>query len=157
MADLRKQEEQLRLYMKTVEEQAAKFESARKVLQEREDEIREEIVSRSFSPTPISLKPHSEYPGDVYLEVQNHLLDLNKLKNYISIKLKEVIKEEELLQSLKAKFGESIDFEKPKRGEFEIVFTDQQVKEVFENLKTGKEKIKLIKDSLNDLQDEEEN
>jgi len=156
VANLGKQEKKLRLYMKTVEGQIAKFESARRVLQESEDEIREEIVNKSFSPTPISLKPHDDYPGDVYQEVQNHLLDLNKLKNYISIKLKEVIKEEELLQSLKAKFGENIDFEKPKRGEFEIVYSDQNVKDAFDNLKNGREKIRLIKESLNEMSSETE-
>lgn len=156
MGDLKEQEQQLRLYMKTIEEQINRFESLKKSLQEREDEIREEITKHSFSPTPISLKPSPEYDGDVYAEIQQHLLELNKLKNYISMKLKEVIQEEELLESLKSKFGKSIDFEKPKRGEFEIVYTDEQVKDAFEQLNAGKEKVKLIKDSLNEMNESQE-
>ena len=153
MPGLKEQEQQLRLYMKTVDEQIQGFELVRKSLQERMDEIREEITKHSFSPTPISLKPKADFEGDVYADVQRHLLELNKLKNYISIKLKEVVKEEELLQSLKGKFGESIDFEKPKRGEFEIVYTDEKVENAFDRLKNGKEKVKLIKDSLNEMED----
>jgi len=156
VADLKEQEKQLRLYLGTVDGQIKQFESLKKILQEREDEIREEITKHSFSPTPISLKPHEEYDGDIYAEVQHHLLELNKLKNYISIKLKEIIHQEELLGSLRAKFGESIDFEKPKRGDFEIVYSDSQVKEASEKLSNGREKVKLIKDSLNEMNSSEE-
>ncbi len=153
MGGLKEKEKQLRLYLKTVEDQIRKFESIKSVLQEREDEIREEITTHSFSPTPISLKPDAKYKGDVYAEIQKHLLELNKLKNYISIKLKELIKEEELLGLLKNKFGEGINFEKPSRGEFEIVYSDQQVRDAFESLKHGREQAAMIKDSLNEMSD----
>ena len=156
MTRLEEQEKQLRLYLRTVEGQIKRFESTKKTLQEREDEIREEITKRSFSPTPISLKPKQDYGGDVYAEVQQHLLELNKLRNYISIKLKEVVHEEELLQSLRGKFGDSIDFEKQKRGEFEIVYSDQSVRDAFDSLSNSREKVKLIKDSLNEMDDKEE-
>lgn len=156
MADLKDQEKQLRQFMRTVEEQVARFEYLKNVLQVKMDSIREEITRHSFSPTPISLRPSETYEGDVYTEVQKHLLELNKMKNYLSIKLKEVIQEEELLESLKGKFGDSINFEKPKRGEFEIVFSDENIKEAFTELNQGKERIKLIKDSLNDLKEKEE-
>ena len=156
MADLKEKEKQLRLYLQTIEEQIRKFESIKSILQEREDEIRAEITTHSFSPTPISLKPQEHYKGDVYAEVQKHLLELNKLKNYISIKLKELIREEELLTLLKGKFGEGIDFEKPSRGEFEIVYCDQQVKDAFESLKQGREQAAMIKDYLSEMNEKEE-
>lgn len=151
MADLKEREKQLRLYLKNVESQIKQFESTKKMLQELEDEIRGEITKHSISPTPINLKPSDSYDGDVYGDIQHHLLELNKLRNYISMKLKEVVQEEELLESLQSRFGEKIDFEKPKRGEFEIVYSDQRVKDAFDKLKAGQEKVKLIKDSLSEM------
>ena len=156
MSELKEQESKMRLYLSTVEAQIHKFEALKKTLQIREDEIREAIATHSFSPAPISLKPNNTYDGDVYADIQQHLLELNKLKNYISIKLKEIIREEELLSILKSKFGESIDFEKQSRGDFEIVYSDKHVIDAFEHLSNGKEKIKMIKDSLSEMNDEAE-
>ncbi|MEM0360784.1 MAG: hypothetical protein QXK06_05630 [Candidatus Diapherotrites archaeon] len=155
MTDLAERERQLREHLSLIDKQIARFEYLKSVLQAKMDAIREEITKHSFSPTPISLKPDPSFEGDVYTEIQKHLLELNKMKNYLSIKLKEVIQEEELLASLQGKFGKNITFEKPQHGEFEIVFSDEKIKEALDELNKGKSAIKMVRESLAELKGKE--
>jgi len=152
MVDLKEQETELRLFLQSVEEQIEKFNRLKEMFAEKRDSIREAMQQHNFSLVPVKIS--TEQCEDVLAEIEQHLLELNKLKNYLGVKLKQIIEEEQLLESLKKKFGDTLEIDEAEHG-FEIKYFDSEAKNAFEELQKSKEKISHIKSTLRKIEERE--
>ncbi len=152
MVDLKEQETELRLFLQSVEEQIEKFNRLKEMFAEKRDSIREAMQQHNFSLVPVKIS--TEQCEDVLAEIEQHLLELNKLKNYLGVKLKQIIEEEQLLESLKKKFGDTLEIDEAEHG-FEIKYFDSEAKQAFEELQKSKEKISHIKSTLRKIEKRE--
>lgn len=152
MVDLKEQETELRLFLQRIEEQIEKFTKLKESFAEKRDHIRETMQQHDFSLVPVKIS--TEQCEDVLAEIEQHLIELNKLRNYLGIKLKQIIEEERLLDSLKKKFGDTLEIEEAEHG-FEIKYFDSDAKEAFEELQKSKEKIAHIKSTLKNIEERE--
>jgi Ca2+-binding EF-hand superfamily protein len=117
---------------------------------EKRDSIRAEMQAHDFALVPVKISV--EECEDVLAEIERHLIELNKLKNYLSVKLKKIIEEEKMLEALKRKFGNAIEIEQADQG-FEIRYLDEEAKQAFEELKKSREKTINIKNLLRKMEE----
>ncbi len=150
MPDLKEQEEELRLFLQSVEQQIEKFQKLKERFAERRDKIREAIQNHDFALVPVKIS--TEACEDILAEIEQHLMELNKLRNYLGVKLKQVVEEERLLESLKKQFGENLAIEQLEHG-FEIRYFDSEAKQALEELQKSKEKVMHIKNSLKRMEE----
>ncbi len=151
-ATLKSQEEELRLFLQSVEEQIEKLQQLKEKLLEKRDEIKEELQKHELAVVPVRLA--SSEAEDLLASVEDHLMELNKLRAYLNSKLKKVIEEEKALELLKGKFPGSIEVKQHDHS-FEIVYKSNDTENAFEFLKKSKEKISGIKDALRKMEFQE--
>jgi len=154
MVLLKEQEDELRLFLQSVEGRIAKLEQMKEKFAEKRDSIREEMQAHDFAMVPVKISVAE--CDDILEEIEKHLIELNKLKNYLSVKLKKVIEEEKMLEALKQKFGNSVEIEQADQG-FEVVYRDEEAKQALEELKKSREKTMEIKNVLRKLEEHEQN
>ena len=150
MAVLEEQEEELRLFLQSIESRISKLENMKEKFAEKRDNIREELQAHDFAIVPVKISVAE--CEDILEEIERHLIELNKLKNYLSVKLKNVIEEEKMLEALKQKFGNNVEIEQADQG-FEIIYKDEEAKQAFEELKKSREKTAEIKSVLRRLEE----
>ena len=148
MTDLKEQEEKYRLLIRKIDIELTKFEKLKEKLKLKRKDITAEIKKTGFDTVPIRITPHSKSKDDLLSEIENHILSLTKTKNFISMKLESIMKEEELLEELKKKFKDSVTIIKLEHGEFEINFTDAETKDAYTELSQSSKLIENIKKSI---------
>ena len=154
--DLKQQEEELKLLIKKIDSEIADFEKLKTAIDVKKATLGEAVNKAGLQPVPIDVVPHSDSSRDLEEEIKQHILDLNKLKNFINGKLKVVIREEELLNELQEKYGKEVGIKKLPGGEFELTFSDKETEQAFAKLQKSKELLSTVKKSVQSLVEEEQ-
>ncbi len=147
-AELKEQEERLRFLLTRVDSEMAKFERLQKQVDAKQASLSSAISREGLEGVTVNVTPHGEGSANLAEELRNHLLDLNKTKNLIAGKLNLVVKEEELIASLKGKYGENVALVKLPSGEFEIDFKDPDTEQAFNQVQSGKKLLQQLRESL---------
>ena len=151
MPTLKEQEERLRFLLSRVDAEAEKFQKIISLLDAKENALNEEITDAGLQTVPINIAPHSATESNLYDEVRAHLMELNKMKNFLSGKLNVVIKEEELIGKLNKKYGKNVQLKKLGSGEFEIDFKDAESEKAYAQLNASKKLIAQLKESVSEI------
>ncbi len=154
-ADLKQQEETLKLLIKKIDSEIVRFEKIKTEVGVKRAKLEESVNTAGLQPVPIEIAPHSGTGENLEQEIKQHILDLNKLKNFINGKLNVVIKEEELLNELQKKYGKEVGIKKIPGGEFELTFSDAETKKAFAALQKSKKMLSTVKRSVQSLTEEE--
>ncbi len=148
---LKEQEERLKFLLSRVDSEITKFERLLKEAQAKRAELEAAVHEQGLKVVPIAVAPHSEGSSNLEEDLQQHLLDLNKLKNLISSKLTIVIKEEELIEGLKKKYGTRVGLEKVGASEFKITYSDSDSEAAFAQINNSKKMISKLRDSVEEI------
>jgi len=151
MATLAEREEELRLFLQSIEEQIEKFEKLKEQFMNKHDSIKAEMQAHDLKLVPVKIVTNDS--EDIVADIEKHLVELSKLKAYISNEIKKVVEEKKTLEVLEAKFGHSVEIAANEEG-FEIKYKDEQARDAFEELKKDREKIANIKTRLRKIEDE---
>ncbi|MFH1586272.1 MAG: hypothetical protein ABID38_00270 [Candidatus Diapherotrites archaeon] len=150
--DLKEQEERLKFLISRIDSEIEKFKKILAEVEGKRDELDNAITKKGLQSVPINIAPHSMDKRGLYEELQQHILDLNKLKNLINSRLDVVIKEEELILGLKEKYGKSVNLEKNEGGEFEVSFKDAGTENAYSQIKNSRRLIEQLKESIKELE-----
>lgn len=156
MVELKEKEERLRFLLSKIDSEIEKFKEMQASVEERKMSINRDITSKGLSEVPLEIRPHSDEQDGLGGEVNRHLMELSKMRNYLNGKLELVIKEEELLKELKKKHGNKVSLVKTDEGEFEIVYEDSETEEMYDKLKASRKLIADLKSSMKDIIKDEE-
>ena len=155
MAELKEKEERLRFLLSKIDSEIGKFKEMSESLEEKKNALVKEISRKGVAEVPVEITPHSGEQESLAEEITCHLLELNKMKNYLGGKLEIILKEEELLEELKKKYGSKVSLVKGRKGEFEIMYTDAETDAVYTKLKAGKKLVLDMRESMKGLIKEE--
>lgn len=151
MAELKEQEERLRFLISRIDSEIVKFQKSLNTVEEKQSRLNEAIIKRGLQEVPINITPHSAEKQNLHQEIKQHIMDLNKLKNYINGKLEVVIKEEELIEDLKKEHGKNVSLHKLESGEFEINYKDEETEKAYNQINVSKKLINQLKKSIQDI------
>ncbi len=154
-AALKQQEEELRLLIRKIDTEIVAFEKLKTEVSVKKAKIEKSVNVAGLQPVPINIAPHSGSADNLVRELEQHVLALNKVKNFINGKLKVVIKEEELLAELQKEYGKEVNIKKHPNGEFELVFSDDGTKAAFKALEKSKGMLETVKKSVQSLTEEQ--
>ena len=154
--DLKQQEEELRLLIRKIDSELANFKRLKDKVGVKRAKLEKSVSKAGLQPVPVEITPHSGEDANLEQGINKHLLDLNKLKNFINGRLKVVIREEELLAKLQSEYGEEVGIKKLSGGEFELTFADGETQAAFEDLQKSKKLISIVKKSVQTLSEEKE-
>ncbi len=146
--ELKEQEERLRFLLTRVDAELDKFGRVLKQVEAKQSKLGDAIAKEGMEGVTVNVLPHGEDAGNLFEELKNHLLDLAKTKNLIASKLNLVVKEEELLDTLRDKYGDSVQLVKLPSGEFEIDFKDEDTEQAFNQMQSGKKLLQQLRQTL---------
>jgi len=146
--DLKQKEEALKLLLRKVDAELAEFEKLTGRVEVKRTNLEKSAHAVGMQPVPVDIGPNSGNGGNLEDELKRHVLELNKLKNFINVKLNRVIREEELLEKLKAEYGKSVGIMQLPGGEFELTFSDAATKEAFKKLQNGRKTFANVKEAV---------
>jgi len=152
--ELKAQEDRLRFLVSRIDSEIKKFQDMLSLLEGKQSNIQNMIKKQGLEPVPIRINPHSMSTQNLIAEMQGHLMELNKLKNYLSQRLNEVIKEEALKEKLLREFGEKIQIKKLPSGEFEIDYSDPETLNLFAQIQASKKTINQLRENLAEVEKE---
>ncbi len=150
--DLKEQEERLKFLISRIDSEIEKFKKVLIGVESKREELDKAITKKGLQSVPINISPHSLDKSGLYEELQQHILDLNKLKNLINSRLDVVIKEEELILGLKEKYGKSVNLEKNDGGEFEVSFKDTETESAYSQIKNSRRLIEQLRESMKEME-----
>lgn len=148
MPGFKEDEEKFRLLIRKIDLEILKFQKLKSTLLDKQQNVSTAVRGTGFEAIPVRMVPHSDSASDLLSEIDNHMMSLNKLKNFINMKLDSLMEEEELLDELKKKFGNNVEIKKLDRGEFEINFTDSDTKKAYEEIKKSAKLVEEIKNTI---------
>jgi len=151
--DFKETEDRLRFLITKIDSEILRFSGIKHELEERQDSFNKALKSEGMQPVPVIFQPSSG-AKDLLDEVTDHILELSKLKNLVAQRLNLVIKEEELLEKLRKKHGESVSLKHLPSGEFEIVVDDDGTKQVFSQLQASRKNIASLKTVVQETADD---
>jgi len=152
MAELKDEEERLRVLLKKIDAEILRFNELLEKAKAKREEVEDTITGAGLHKIPVNVKPSSEALPDLVSELNQHLLNLNKIKNFISGKLEAVVKEEELIEQLKSNFGEKIKIKKQGSADFEVDFSDEETKRMYEKLLKSKKEMESVKALVHEME-----
>lgn len=153
--ELKAQEDRLRFLVSRIDSEVKKFQDMLSALERKQEGIQTMIKKQGLEPVPIRINPHSTSTQNLIAEMQGHVMELNKLKNYVNQKLNEVVREEGLREKLSREFGEKIQIKKLPSGEFEIDYSDPDTLNLFTQVQASKKTINQLREKLAEVEKEE--
>jgi len=152
MDKLEEQEEELRMFIKRADSEIRKFTELKENIHGKKSDVEDSLHKLNLEPVPIRIEPSPNSQRNLEREIDEHLLELSKMKNYINTKLKSVLKEEQLLDSLKKRFGESVDIKHAKQGDFEVTYYDNDSEFAGGELDKSKHSLKEMKKTVDKIE-----
>ena len=152
--DLKRQEEELKLLLRKADSEIARFEKIYQGVDIRKEELNKAVKEAGLQSVPFEIGPHSDGSKNLDIEIKNHILELNKIKNFINAKLNVVIREEELLVELQKRYGKSVGVRRLPGGEFDLTFSDKETKAAFSELHKGRKVLSEVRKTLQTLTDD---
>lgn len=151
--DLKVQEEALQTLLKKIDSDVDKFTRLLERLHNKHEELSDIVTEAGLSPVPIHFTAGKS--EDVLHEVESHILELNKLKNLIEMRLKRIFQEEELLDHLHEHYGNNVSFTRNQKGLIELQVDDADAKNTFAQLQESKKKLDVLREQIHDLAGDE--
>lgn len=151
--DFREEEERLRFLVVKIDAEITRFSELKEKLELRQEDLSNALRSEGLQPVPIIFQPSSG-TKDLLDELTDHVLELNKMKNFVAQKLNMVIKEEELLEKLRKKHGSAVDLKHLPSGEFELVINDTDTQQVFTQVQASRKNMNSLKKTIQELTEE---
>ncbi|MEM4663291.1 MAG: hypothetical protein QXM75_04690, partial [Candidatus Diapherotrites archaeon] len=145
MSTLSEREDELRLFLKGIEERIEKFEKIKEQLMNKQDSIKAEMQANDLALVPVKI--YVRDAEDLIAEIERHLIELEKFRSYLANELKKVIEEKRMQEVLSAKFGPSVVIEPTEEG-FIVKYTDDKMHELYQELKKSREGVSEIKNKL---------
>ncbi|MFH0970821.1 MAG: hypothetical protein V1776_05175 [Candidatus Diapherotrites archaeon] len=150
---LKGREEVLQSLLKKIDSDIALFDRRAEKLRKKHDELTDAVMDAGLEPVPISFAASGENAKktDVLQELENHIMELNKLKNLISMKLKRVLQEEELLDHLRTTYGKGVAFNRNTKGGIELQVKDLDADVALSEVMDSKKKIEALRIQIQEL------
>ncbi len=151
--ELKVQEEALQTLLKKIDSDVDKFSRLQEKLRSKHEELSDIVLDAGLSPVPIHFSAGKS--EDVLREVESHILELNKLKNLIEMRLKRIFQEEDLLEHLHEHYGKNVSFTRNQKGLIELQVDDADAKNTFAQLQESKKKLDVMRQQIHDLAGDE--
>lgn len=145
MVDLLEKEERLRFLLSKIDSELSKFKDIKSELETKKQELTKELEKLHASDANISF--YSEDQENVFEFVNSHNLELENLKNYIAGELQKVVKQREILELMKKKYGDNIIVEETQFGGIKIKYTDDEISEAAQTTTLSKKLVQNLKDT----------
>lgn len=153
--ELKEREEVLQTLLKKIDADVDTFTRRIEKLQKKHDELSEVVDDAGLEPVPISFTTPYAKVSDVLNELESHVLELNKLKNLIGMKLKRLLQEEELLDHLQNEYGKNVSFRRNNKGGIELQVQDKDVDAAYNELLDSKKRLESLRGEIHEIGDEE--
>lgn len=151
--ELKQREESLQALLKRLDTDIDLFSQRLEKLRKKHDELTSVVLDAGLEPVPISFA--SGKNADVLSELENHILELNKMKNLIQMKLKHILQEEDLLDHLQSEFGKNVSFKRNAKGGIELQVKDLDAETAYDELEQGKRTLEKLRNQIHEFGDEE--
>ncbi|MEK6902959.1 MAG: hypothetical protein AABX02_05235 [archaeon] len=151
--ELKQREESLQAFLKRLDVDLDLFTHRLESLRKKHDELTGVVLDAGLEPVPISFAGGKN--ADVLKELENHILELNKMKNLIQMKLKRIIQEEDLLEHLQSEFGKNVSFKRNVKGGIELQIKDLDAETAYDELEQGKRKLEQLRSQIHQFGDDE--
>lgn len=146
MTDIEEKEERLKFLQSKVEGEISKFKSKQSFLEGKMQEIK--LATKNISHEPIPISFTSNNTENVYDLIKTHLLELENLKNYLSIELEKIIAQKKILNNLEQKYGETVSVVQNSTGGYTINYSDDDIEKIKEDTLMSKKLVTSLKDSV---------
>jgi hypothetical protein len=152
--ELKEREEVLQSLLKKIDADIDLFSRRMEKLQKKHDDLSDVVDDSGMEPVPISFVP-LQGKMDVLNELEVHILELNKLKNLVGMKLKRLLQEEELLEHLQSEYGKNVSFKRSTRGGVELQVMDKDADSAYGELLESKKRLESLRGQIHEIGDEE--
>jgi hypothetical protein len=152
--ELKEREEVLQSLLKKIDADIDLFTRRMEKLQKKHDDLSDVVDDSGMEPVPISFIP-AQGKADVLNELEIHILELNKLKNLVGMKLKRLLQEEELLEHLKSEYGKNVSFKRSTRGGVELQVMDKDADSAYGELLESKKRLESLRGQIHEIGDED--
>ncbi len=152
--ELKEREEVLQTLLKKIDADIDLFTRRMEKLQKKHDDLSDVVDDSGLEPVPISFIP-SQGKMDVLNELEVHILELNKLKNLVGMKLKRLLQEEELLDHLQSEYGKNVQFKRSIKGGIELQVLDKDADSAYGELLESKKRLESLRGQIHEIGDED--
>jgi hypothetical protein len=150
--ELKEEEAELKRLLAQTEKEIVKFTDMLKHLISKEVDIEENFKKAGLHPVPVKLTPHEERTESLRADIESHLMELHKFKNYLMKKLARIQQEERTVEFLKKRYGRKAKIVKHD-GEFEVCFSDKDTIKTYEALQKSRELLRSVKAKISEDKD----
>lgn len=151
--ELKQREEVLQALLKKIDADIDVFSRRAEKVRKKHDELSNVVLDAGLEPVPISFAAGKSV--DALRDLDNHVLELNKIKNLISMKLKRILQEEDLLEHLQTEYGQNVTFRRNQKGLIELSVQDKDAQDAYDQMQGSKKKLDDIRAQIHELGDEE--
>ncbi|MEK6821066.1 MAG: hypothetical protein AABY11_01545 [archaeon] len=148
--DLKAKEEILRALLRKIDSDVDLFSKRLDTLHGKHDALTDAVIDAGLQPVPIRFLAQGKNT-DILLEIENHILELNKLKNLIGMKLQRLMQEEELLAHLHGTYGDSVSFSRNTKGGIELSVKDLDADVAFAEVVESKKKLDALRSQIQEI------
>lgn len=152
--ELKEREEVLQALLKKIDADIDVFTKRLEKLHEKHDELSGVVLDAGLEPVPISFQAGKN--TDVISELESHVLELNKLKNLLSMKLRRILQEEDLLEHLQNEYGKNVTFKRNAKGGVELNVQDKDAEDAYVQLQQSKKKLDELREQIHEMGDSDE-
>jgi division protein CdvB (Snf7/Vps24/ESCRT-III family) len=152
--ELKEREEVLQALLKKIDADIDVFTKRLEALHAKHEELNGVVLDAGLEPVPISFQAGKN--ADVIGELESHVLELNKLKNLLSMKLRRILQEEDLLEHLQTEYGRNVTFKRNARGGVELQVQDADAEDAYVQLQISKKKLDELREQIHELGDSAE-
>lgn len=152
--ELKEREEVLQSLLKKIDADIDLFTRRMEKLQKKHDDLSDVVDDSGLEPVPISFIP-AQGKVDVLNELEVHILELNKLKNLVGMKLKRLLQEEELLDHLQSEYGKNVQFKRSTKGGVELQVMDRDADSAYSELLDSKKRLESLRSQIHEIGDED--
>lgn len=152
--ELKQREEILQALLKKIDGDIELFANRIETLKQKHEELSNVVTDARLSPVPIHFQSGAQ-SEDVLGQLEAHVLELNKLKNLLAMKLNHILQEEDLLDQLQEKYGKNVTFRRNAKGLIELQVRDPAADESLALLQQSKKKLDALRGQIHELGDED--
>lgn len=144
--ELKDMEERLRFLLSKIDSELERFKSLKQEVEEKKKQLLGSLKDKGIEPIPIELSPSESM--SLAEDVDEHIKELQQFKNSINMKLKNVLREEELIDSLKKEYGENVEVKRDAANAFKIIYKDPSTAKIHAQVRLSKKLISSMREDL---------
>jgi len=144
--DINEKENRYKFLISKIDDELSKFKIKLTALDQKLQDIRDTSKIATHDIIPISLNAKSQ--DNVYELVKAHILELDNLKNFISLELDKIAKQKNLQKTLQQKFSNNVLVEQSQTGAFKIDYSDNEIDKISDDTLISKKLISSLKESV---------